>query len=295
MQLLSATQTVQEAPRKQAEDQLHSLYGHHDLPIALVDIARHVHVPINIRQASLLYLKQLVLAGWSDNMDTFKGHLLVADQDKPKIRQMLLELATTDQLDRKLKAAASLVVSKIASSDYPEQWPDLLTILLNLIPNATDGQLHGALKVLGELVEDCFNEAQFFSVAKQLIKVVHDVAVNDARKPTLRALACSVFRDCFEMLEMVMEHHKAEIKSFADEVLQDWNPFFVATMKTKLPSPPSEAEENEDTHNAELYRGLVALKLQVVKVSQRPSFLHTIQRLTNGRFLCAYTLSSPLC
>ncbi|PVI08592.1 ARM repeat-containing protein [Periconia macrospinosa] len=273
VQLLSATQTAQEAPRKQAEEQLQSLYGHHDFPIALVEIARHAHVPINIRQASLLYLKQLVLAGWSDNMDTFKGRLLVSDQEKPKIRQLLLELATTDDLDRKLKAAASLVVSKIASADYPDQWPDLLTILLNLIPNATDGQLHGALKVLGELVDDCFNETQFFSVAKQLIKVVHGVAVNDARKPTLRALACSVFRDCFEILEMVMEDHKAEVKSFADEVLQEWNPFFITTMKTRLPNPPSEAEENEDTPNAELYRGLVALKLQVVKILMR---IHSI-------------------
>ncbi|KAF2638075.1 ARM repeat-containing protein [Massarina eburnea CBS 473.64] len=269
VQLLSATQTAQEAPRKQAEEQLQSLYGHQDFPIALVEIARHADVPLNIRQASLLYLKQLVLAGWSDNMDDFKGQLLVSEDLKPKIRQMLLELATTDQLDRKLKAAASLVVSKIAGCDYPDHWPDLLSILLNLIPTATDGQLHGALKVLGELVDDCFNEAQFFGVAKQLIKVLHDIAINEARKPTLRALACSVFRDCFDILEMVMEDHKAEIKRFADEVLQEWNPFFVVIMKTRLPDPPTEDEENEDTPNAETYRGLVALKLQVVKILMR--------------------------
>lgn len=268
VQLLSAIQTGQEGPRKQAEQQLQSLYGHQDFPIALVEVARHESVPLNIRQAALLYLKQVVLAGWSDSLDEFTGQILISDENKVKIRQLLLELATTDQLDRKLKSAASLVVSKIASNDFPEQWPDLLTNLLNLIPNASEGQLHGALKVLDALVDDCFNETQFFGVAKQLIKVVHDVAVNEARKPTLRALACSVFRSCFDILEMVMEDHKAEVKGFADEVLQEWNPFFVNVMKTRLPEPPSEQEENEDAPNAETYRGLVALKLQVVKVSR---------------------------
>ena len=131
--------------------------------------------------------------------------------------------------------------------------------------------MHGALKVLDELVDDCFNEATFFGIAKQLIKVLHDIAINEARRPTLRALACSVFRGCFDILEMVMEDHKAEIKRFADEVLQEWNPFFVAIMKTRLPAPPSEDEENEDTPNAETYRGLVSLKLQVVKVSPSPA------------------------
>lgn len=275
VQLLSATQTAQEAPRNQAEQQLQSLYGHQDFPLALVEIAQHESVPLNIRQAALLSLKQLVLAGWSESLDEFKGQLLVSDENKIKIRQLLMELATADQLDRKLKAAASLVVSKIASADFPEQWPDLLTNLLTLIPNASDGQLHGALKVLGELVDDCFNEATFFGVAEQLIKVVHDVAVNEARKPNLRALAVSVFRGCFDILEMVMEDHKAAVKNFADGVLQQWNPFFLSVMKARLPNPPSEQEENDDAPNAEAYRGLVALKLQVVKVSifQAPEWI----------------------
>lgn len=296
VQLLSLTQTAQEGPRKHAEQQLLSLYGHQDFPIALVEIARHDSVPLNIRQAALLSLKQLVLAGWSDSLsaDEYKGRVLVSDENKPKLRQLLLELATADQVDRKLKAAASLVVSKIAAADYPEQWPDLLTNLLNLIPNATEGQLHGALKVLGELVDDCFNEEQFFGVAKQLITVVQDVAINEATKPTLRALACSVFRGCFDTLEMVMEDHKAAVKSFAEEVLQQWNPFFINIMKTRLPEPPTEQEENEDAPNAETYRGLVSLKLQVVKVRRTWKCIR-VCTTKSYRSSCACVPSSPLC
>ncbi|KAH7414070.1 armadillo-type protein [Phaeosphaeria sp. MPI-PUGE-AT-0046c] len=269
VQLLSATQTAQEGPRKHAEQQLLSFYGHQELPLGLVSIACHDNVPLNIRQAALLYLKQLVLAGWSTNFEEYKGQILVNEENRPLMRQQLLALATTDQLDRKLKSAAGLVVSKIANADYPDQWPDLLDNLLQLIPVATDGQLHGALKVLSELVEDCFNETTFFGVAPQLVKVLYDVAINEQRRPVLRALACSVFRSCFDILEMVLEDHKAMVKSFADEILQEWIPFFVNILKTRLPEPPSFQDDETDAASAETFKGMVALKLQVVKILMR--------------------------
>lgn len=290
MQLLSATQTAQEGPRKHAEQQLLSFYGHQELPLGLVSIACHDNVPLNIRQAALLYLKQLVLAGWSSNFEEYKGQILVSEENRPLMRQQLLALATTDQLDRKLKSAAGLVVSKIANADYPDQWPDLLDNLLQLIPVATDGQLHGALKVLSELVEDCFNETTFFGVAPQLVKVLYDVAINDQRRPVLRALACSVFRGCFDILEMVLEDHKAMVKSFADEILKEWIPFFINILKTRLPEPPSFQDDETDAASAETFKGMVALKLQVVKVWTLYDAIASQSHI--ARSSCAYAPSS---
>jgi len=268
VQLLSATQTAQEDTRKHAEQQLLSLYGHQELPLGLIGIACHDSVPLNIRQAAVLYLKNIVLAGWSSSLDEWKGQALVSEENKAVLRQQLLNLATQDGLDRKLKAAAGLVVSKIASADYPIEWPDLLDNLLALIPNATEGQLHGALRVLGELVEDCFNETTFFQVAPQMIKVLFNVATSEQTKPTLRALAVKVFHGCFDILEMVLEDHKTMVKSFADEILKEWIPFFVNVLNNRLPDPPSIDEEDSDAPNALLYKGQIALKLQSVKVGR---------------------------
>lgn len=269
MQLLSATQSAQAEPRKQAESTLTSLYGHAEFPLALIKIASYDNVPLAIRQASLLCLKTFVLVAWSPQFDEFRGQLLVALENKARIREALLELATTESVDRRLKTAASYVVSKIASADFPEQWPDLLPQLLHMIPNGPDGQIHGALKVLDELVDDSLDAEKFFSVAGDLVKVVYGVAVNENRKPTLRALAVSVFRGCFDILEMVKDDHKTVVKAFAEEALAVWIPFFLQIMKTRLPPTPSEEDENQDTPGAEAYRGLVALKLQAVKVLMR--------------------------
>jgi importin-9 len=159
-------------------------------------------------------------------------------------------------------------VSKIANVDFPEQWPNLLPAILHLIPNANDSQLHGSLKVLADLVDDSLSEDQFFSVARDIVKVVYDVATNENRKSILRALAVSVFRGCFDIMDMVKDEHGPEVKGFADEVLSAWSPFFMEVMKKALPPRPKgddEGYESSRDDGAEVWRGIIALKLQVVK------------------------------
>jgi hypothetical protein len=267
--LLTETQSAQEGLRKNAEWQLKQLYQNVDFPLGLISVGSHSDVPIDIRQAALLYLKTWILACWSPQFDEFNGPLYVDDGKRAQLRQQLLDLALSGRDERKIKSAASLVVSKIATSDFPDEWPELLPSVLNVVSTGADSQLHGALKVLNELVDDCFNEDQFFKVARDLVRVVFDVAVNDKRKPTLRALSVSVFRSCFDTLEMVMEDHKAAVKAFAEETLSGWIPFFIETMKTALPPSPAQSQNASDPSAAETYRGHVALKLQVVKVLMR--------------------------
>ena len=159
-------------------------------------------------------------------------------------------------------------MSKIANIDFPDQWPNLLSALLHLIPNATEPQLHGALNVLSELVGDALNEDQFFSVAREIVNSVYNVAMNTSRKPVLRALAVSVFRGCFDIMDMVKEEHGQDVRSFADEALKAWSPFFLDAMKLGLPARPKtddEGYESERGDRPDVWRGIIALKLQVVK------------------------------
>jgi hypothetical protein len=264
--LLADTQSAQETPRKHAELQLHALSSTPGFGIALVSVASHDSVPLNIRQAALLYLKTFVQSSWSPQLEEFKGQILVNDEDKAQLRNMLLEIAVSGGQDRKVKAAASYAVSKIASADFPDEWPDLLPTVLQVVQAGSDDQLHGALKVLRDLVDDCFNDEQFFRVAEDLITAVYKLAIDEAKRPILRALAVDIFRGCFDILEMVMEDHKAEVKAFADKALTLWVPFFIEILKSKLPEPPTEVEEESRSEVAQRYRGFVALKLQVVKV-----------------------------
>ncbi|KAL4923974.1 putative importin beta-5 subunit [Aspergillus undulatus] len=290
--LLADTQSPAADTRKAAELNLLRLYTNENFPLSLSAIASHNSVPTNLRQSALSVLRTFITAGWSPNLDEFKGQILVNDVNKAQIRQALLDLSTIVEVpERKVKSAASFAVSKIASADYPEQWPELLPALLRIIndTNSTPGALHGALKVLLDLVDTGFNEEQFFSVARDLVSTLFNVATNESRKPMLRALAVAVFRSCLDTLEMVLEQHKTAVKQFMDEVLGGWSPFFIETLKAPLPQPPTEQEESKDTEVPSQWRGVIGLKLQVVKtlmkirmifpgllVSQSPAYFSTI-------------------
>jgi len=275
LHLLEATTSNQEGTRKSAELTLLHLYNSADFPFALLSISKHTDIASYLRQAALLSLNRYVPATWSPKFDDdFKGTVVLTDEGKASVRAQVLGICIGDEVaasdDRKVKNAASLVASKIASVDFPESWPDLLpTLLQSISGTGPDSQVHGALRVLSELVESGFSEQQFFAVARDLVNGLQTVALNANRKPIVRAMAMSVFRSCFDTLEMVMEDHRAAVKGFLDEALKDWMPFFVEAIKTVLPEPPAEADETKDEGLPSQWRGLIALKLQVVKVGPR--------------------------
>lgn len=259
VQVLANTQSTAEGTRKQAELDLKHAQANPAFPLSLANIGSHVSVAIEIRQSALSSLRQFIERNWAGELiDT--PPILIPDQVKDQVRTVLLELALSAEQDRKIKTAASFAVGKIANNDFPDQWPSLLPTLLNIIPTGSDGQVHGALKVLSDLVDESLSDEQFFSMAKDIVKVVYDVALNENRKPLLRALAISVFKGCFDLMDQVKEDHPKEVKGFAEEALKGWFPFFLQAMKSRLPE-----RESQDPIQPESWNGLIALKLQVVK------------------------------
>jgi importin-9 len=127
------------------------------------------------------------------------------------------------------------------------------------MPTGTDAQLHGALRVLQDLVEESLTDEQFFSVARDIIKACYDVALSENRKQTHRGLAVLVFRSCFDLMDIVKEDHKKEVKTFAEQVLVGWLPFLEQVIKAPLP-PLDDSGSQPQT-----WYGPVALKDQAVK------------------------------
>jgi hypothetical protein len=127
------------------------------------------------------------------------------------------------------------------------------------MPTGTDAQLHGALRILQDLVEESLTDEQFFSVARDIIKACYDVAVSENRKQTHRGLAVLVFRSCFDLMDIVKEDHKREVKTFAEQVLVGWLPFLEQVIKAPLPPLDDSGSQPPSWY------GPVALKDQAVK------------------------------
>ncbi|KAL8912550.1 MAG: hypothetical protein Q9171_002491 [Xanthocarpia ochracea] len=263
LELLAATLEPAAEIRTNAERHLEQLYTNDAFPLSLISIASHTSVDLALRQAALLSLKTFVLRTWSSSLDEFQGLVTINDATKDQVRHTLLALATSGDQERKIVSASSYVVSKIASVDFPDQWPSLLPTLLQQIPQSHENQLHGVLVVLGNLVEDGFDEEQFGKSAIELVRCIYDIATDERKKLTSRALAISIFRACFDTMEVMYQTDKASVKQFMQEASDAWTPFFINVLKLPLPQIP--AEEQESDTDSGSWRGIVALKTQVVK------------------------------
>ncbi len=241
LQLLQATTRPDTRVIRDAEQGLLRLYPQTDFPFALLTIASHNDIESSSRKAALTALKNYVSAAWSPQLEeTFTGNVHLNDEAKARVRDQVFAICTLegDQApkDATIQALAAGVASKIASVDFPDAWPSLFPSLLTILNTSTsDAPIHGALRVLAELVDEGLTEEQFFIVAQDLVSGLQHVAVDNNRGLIVRAMTLNVFRACFEMLEMVMADHGAAVKQFLNESLKAWMPFFMETLKQPLP------------------------------------------------------------
>lgn len=273
LHLLQATTRPDTAVIRDAEQGLLRLYSQPEFPFALLTIASHNDIESGSRKAALTALKNYISATWSPQFDeTFSGTIYLNDDAKSRVREQVFAICTVegDQApkDTSIQGLAAGVASKIATVDFPDAWPSLFPSLLTILNSSTnDAPIHGALRVLAELIDSGLTEEQFFMVARDLVNALQHVAVDHNRGLIVRAMTLNVFRSCFEMLEMVMVDHAAAVRAFLDESLKAWMPLFMETLKQSLPEPVNAAMNQSDSQS----RGLVALKVQVVKVCASPS------------------------
>ncbi len=105
LQLLADTQSSAQAPRQQAEAHLQQLQSNDAFPTSLAAIASHTSVSSSIRQSALSVLRRFVEKNWT-GQDEEGPTINIPDQSKEQLRTQLLELATSNEEDRKVKSAA---------------------------------------------------------------------------------------------------------------------------------------------------------------------------------------------
>lgn len=269
LDLLKATQSSSAQPRTAAELELKKLYGNEAFPAALVTIGSHNDINTSDRVAALLSLKSFVNLAWSPSLEDYAGSILIGDQAKADVRQRLISLVYDAYGDSKVTNATANIISIIAKSDFPEEWPGLLESLLSQINQSNDEQLHAILIVLGELLDGGLDEDQFYRYASIIVNALHHVSVDGGRKLMVRAHAVHTFRTCFDFVENLKDKDESNIKTFAKGVCDTWAPFFLNVVKEPMPTFPSvDEEERQDSDIGRHWRGVIALKVQVVMVSK---------------------------
>lgn len=184
----------------------------------------------------------------------------------------LLECKRYDSLMISLQQAHTL--SSIANCDWPDEYPDLLTALINLLSSGSTDSVHGATQVFTEFIKSDLTEDQILPVLRQLLPVLLEIlgatqvsepSVIPMRQleinpqthcPLTRARTVSVFRQCVTALFMVKDQHPQAVKEAIGTVLPIWLEAFKVLLNI---NPVS------DVSNGKNWDGL-AVRIQMFKV-----------------------------
>ena len=66
----------------------------------------------------------------------------------------------------------ALTISEIASCDWPDQYPDLLSSILGLLSSGSPDMVHGAMRLFTEFVRNDLSEDQLLPVMRELVPVL---------------------------------------------------------------------------------------------------------------------------
>ncbi|MCJ1384546.1 hypothetical protein MMC17_007663 [Xylographa soralifera] len=288
--ILAATQSNDAQTRLAAELQLTGLYSDEAFPGALVTIGAHPDVALPERIVALVVLKQIVGKGWSSALEDFEGKILFSDDVKLDIKNRLLAIVLDGNVNSKVINQTAVIVSKIARAEFPEDWPTLLDLLLSQQSTANDAVTEATLIVLSELVQDGLDEDQFYLSASGLVKFFHDVAVDGSKKLLVRAHALNVFKMCFDSVETLKDREEMGIKEFVRGICDAWSSFFKDVLNEGMPTLPTTEQENEaENEVATTWRGVVALKIQVVATLVRIQYIFPDILPTQELFTACWT------
>lgn len=133
----------------------------------------------------------------------------------------------------------------------------------------SDGAILGALRVLYELVDSGLSDEQFFGVASELVSSLQRVTINSGHDAVVQAMALRVLGSCFDNLEQVLAtEHAPAVKAFLNDSLQQWMPFFIDTLKAGLPEVSASDFDDATGEVISRWKGIIAVKIQVIQVSQ---------------------------
>ncbi|KAI1321026.1 hypothetical protein EDD11_008607 [Mortierella claussenii] len=235
-QALTDTLSADTNTRLAAELRIKELQVNAEYPISLVRLALARECNISQRHSAAVLLKSYIDTQWSEKSTKFHGPEPPAET-KAVVREMVLT-GLSDPTNR-IRAACAYVVSKIAHHDWPEQWTNLLDVLVHHLKHGSADEVHGSMRVLAEFVNKDITHVQLPLVAPVLFPELLRILVSEQLySHATRSRCASIFRNAVEMLYTIKEEHPEAVKTYLTPIIGQWNEAFITILNKRTADIP---------------------------------------------------------
>uniref|UniRef100_A0AAQ5YJR4 Importin N-terminal domain-containing protein n=1 Tax=Amphiprion ocellaris TaxID=80972 RepID=A0AAQ5YJR4_AMPOC len=228
--ILSPVQEVRAA----AEEQIKVLEVTEEFGVHLAELTVDTQGALAIRQLASVILKQYVETHWCSQSEKFRPPE-TTDQAKAAIRE-LLPSGLRESIS-KVRSSVAYAVSAIAHWDWPEAWPQLFTLLMEMLVSGDVNAVHGAMRVLTEFTREV-TDTQMPLVAPVILPEMYKIfTMAEVYSIRTRSRAVEIFTTCANLICAIEELEKGAAKALIFPVVQQFTEAFVQALQ--MPDGPS--------------------------------------------------------
>ncbi|KAG7472163.1 hypothetical protein MATL_G00105990 [Megalops atlanticus] len=228
--ILSPVQEVRAA----AEEQIKVLEVTEEFGVHLAELTVDPQGSLAIRQLASVILKQYVETHWCAQSEKFR-HPETSERAKVAIRE-LLPGALRESIS-KVRSSVAYAVSAIAHWDWPEAWPQLFTLLMDMLVSGDVNAVHGAMRVLTEFTREV-TDMQMPFVAPVILPEMYKIfTMAEVYSIRTRSRAVEIFTTCANLIYAIEELEKGAAKALILTVMQQFTEAFVQALQ--VPDGPT--------------------------------------------------------
>ncbi|XP_043389542.1 importin-9 isoform X1 [Chelonia mydas] len=220
--------------RAAAEEQVKVLEVTEEFGVHLAELTVDPQGVLAIRQLASVILKQYVETHWCSQSDKFR-HPETTERAKVAIRE-LLPNGLRESIS-KVRSSVAYAVSAIAHWDWPEAWPQLFNLLMEMLVSGDLNAVHGAMRVLTEFTREV-TDTQMPLVAPVILPEMYKIfTMAEVYGIRTRSRAVEIFTTCAHMICNMEELEKGAAKVLIFPVVQQFTEAFVQALQ--MPDGPT--------------------------------------------------------
>eukprot|EP00850_Spirogloea_muscicola_P011509 SM000071S21133 [mRNA] locus=s71:549187:558314:- [translate_table: standard] len=221
LQRLEATMSADLVTRRTAEQALAAASEQPGYGVVLARI---------VTQQGVDYVKE----HWQEGDEHYRPPSVSAE-DKAIMKALLP--AALEVRERRLQTAIGMAIIAIAQFDWPQEWPELMPILVESIADPSNQlRVHGALQCLA-LLSDDIDDTQLPLLVPKLFPVLYSILTSDQVYPSsVCQRALYVLRNCIAMLGVMSGVYQEEIRDLMAPMLPQLIKYFCSMLTPPLPS-----------------------------------------------------------
>ncbi|KAJ8386386.1 hypothetical protein AAFF_G00170910 [Aldrovandia affinis] len=228
--ILSPVQEVRAA----AEEQIKVLEVTEEFGVHLAELTVDPQGALAIRQLASVVLKQYVETHWCAQSEKFR-HPETSERAKAVIRALLP--GGLREVISKVRSSVAYAVSAVAHWDWPEAWPELFTLLMDMLVSGDVNAVHGAMRVLTEFTREV-TDTQMPLVAPVILPEMYKIfTMAEVYSIRTRSRAVEIFTTCANLVSAIEELECGAAKALIFPVVQQFTEAFVQALQ--LPDGPS--------------------------------------------------------